>query len=408
MIEHVKATHQQTRYYNTQLVLRTIFDHGPISRAEVARLTKLTPASTSQMVAELLEDGLVAEEKTAPQEAAPGRRGRRPRMLQVAADGRHMVAIRLAIHEFHGAILNMRGEFVCTKTIPIGEERGDQAVDRILDLLDELFKELAHPLLGIGIASAGIVDPVEGVVRRSVFFDWNDLSLGSLLQERYGAPAYVANASQTAALAEYLFSDSPRERNLAVVRVGQDVGVGLIMEGQLFVGDGFGAGELGHLVVEEGGELCRCGNRGCLETLVSRHAITRQARALAAAHPDTILAHELQSGHEFGLNAVLSAYRQGDPWAAEIVEASAIHLGKAIASIVTVTNVQRVLLSGSVTQFGAKWLATIRETMMRYAIPDLARQTAVEIAEHGADAVILGAAALLMSRELGLTLSVRR
>ena len=407
MIEHEKATHQQTRNYNKQLVLRTIFDRGPVSRAEVARLTKLTPVSTSQMVSELLEEGLVAEEEIVPEEVTPGRRGRRPRMLQVAADGRHMVAIRLAVHEFRGAILNMRGEFVCTKTIPILEERGGEAVYRILDLLDDLFKQLARPLLGIGVASPGIVDPVEGVVRRSVFFDWNNLALGSLLQERYGAPAYVANASQTAALAEYLFSVSPRERNLAVVRVGQDVGVGLILEGQLYVGDGFGAGELGHLVVEEDGELCRCGNRGCLETLVSRQAIVRRARALAEAHPDSILARELETAYEVGLDAVLAAYRKGDPWAAEIAGSTAVQLGKAIAGIVTLTNVQRILFAGSVTQFGEKWLATISETMTRHAIPDLARQTAVEIAEHGADAVILGAAALLMSRELGLTLSVR-
>lgn len=404
----IKATHQQTRSYNTQLVLRTIFDLEPISRAQVARVTGLTPVSTSQMVTELMQDGLVHElppEKSSTKKARPGRR---PRMLGVNADGHHILALRLAIHEFRAAILNLRGEFIYRNSFTITSERGDEAVERIFELLDDLKAHLTQPLLGIGVASPGIVDPVNGIVRRSVFFGWNELELGSMLQERYDAPAYVANASQTAALAEYLFTDAPRDGNLAVVRVGQDVGVGLILDGQPYFGDGFGAGEMGHLVVEEDGEPCQCGNRGCLETIVSRNSVLRQAQRLSEQHPDSILAQAIEDAGEVSLEAVLSAYGQDDPYAQEIADRVADYVGRASASIVTLANVQRIHYVGSVTQFGETWLDKVRASMLKHAIPDLAKQTTTAIAQLGADAVILGAAALLMSRDLGLTLEIRR
>jgi N-acetylglucosamine repressor len=218
----------------------------------------------------------------------------------------------------------------------------------------------------------------------------------------------VANASQTAALAEYLFTDAPRDGNLAVVRVGQDVGVGLILDGQPYFGDGYGAGELGHLVVVEDGELCQCGNRGCLETIVSRNSVLRQAQYLSEQHPKSILAREIEAAGTLNLDVVLSAYRQNDPYAHEIADRVADYVGRASASIVTLANVQRIHYVGSVTQFGEAWLDKVRASMLKHAIPDLAGQTTTAIAQLGADAVILGAAALLMSRDLGLTLEIRR
>lgn len=404
---HEKATHQQTRLYNRRLVLRTIFDAGSISRAEIARLTQLTPVTVSDLVAELIAEKLVAEVEALPAaEAAaelPVRRGRPPILLQVAAGERHLLALRLAVHEFRGAILNLNGEFLFGKTLAVGPARGEEALALTVDLVAELVARADRPILGIGVASPGIVDPQHGIVQRSIFFGWKDLPLADLLHRRFSLPAYVANASQVAALAEYVFGSDRSARNLAVVRVGQDVGAGFIVDGQLFFGDGFGAGEIGHIVVQEEGELCDCGNRGCLETLISSRALVRDARRLAAHHPESLLAQHL-AAPDAGLDAVLAAYRQGDPLAQQLALRNAELVGRALAAVITLLNIQRILLVGSVTQFGDPWLEKIRATAPRSAIPDLARQTNVEISEHGPDAIILGSAALLLARELGITL----
>jgi predicted NBD/HSP70 family sugar kinase len=403
MSHRAKATHQQTRLFNKQLVLRTIFDHRQISRAEIARYTDLTPVSVSEIVAELMAEDLVVESED--ESPSTGRRGRRPVLLGVAADAQHILAIRLAVHEFRGAILNLNGEFVYSKTVQIENERGYEAVDLIHQLIDDLSNHSSRPFLGIGIAGPGIIDTHNGVIRRSVFFDWNALPLGDILHKRWNLPVHLANASQLAALAEYIFGNRSDLANLAVVRVGQDVGAGLILNGQLYFGDGFGAGEIGHIVLKPNGELCRCGNRGCLETLVSSRAIVKRALMLAQENPTSLLAQKLFQNSDPSLDAVLAAHQQGDPLAHQIAEESAEYLAQALTSIVAVLNVQRILFVGSVTQFGEPWLQQIRAKLPTLAIPNLVKQTTLAVAEHGSDAVILGAAALLLSRELGLTLN---
>ncbi|MEM0338039.1 MAG: ROK family protein [Candidatus Caldarchaeum sp.] len=408
---HKKATHQQTRNHNRQLVLRTIFDQGVVSRADVARLTQLTPVTVSELVLELIADNLVREvaqtEREEASTAKPAKLGRRPILLEVAADQHQIVALRLAIHEFRGALLNLNGEFIFSKTIPVGSARGAQAVERLTELIDELIDRANRPILGIGVASPGIVDTSNGVVLRSVFFGWRHLPLGDTLRQRYQKVVHVANASQVAALAEHLFGSKRSLRNLAVVRVGQDVGAGFVIDGQLFFGDGFGAGEIGHIVVDEDGELCACGNRGCLETKINTAAVLRRAQALASAHPSSPLAQALAGAEGLSLNAVLTALAADDPLALRIVHENAGYVGRALASIVGLLNIQHIRLVGSITQFGDRWLQVLRTTLLENAIPDLAHHTEVEIAEHGPDAVILGAAALLLSRELGLTLAQR-
>jgi len=405
---HEKATHQQTRTYNRQFVLRTIFDHSAISRADIARLTHLTPVTVSEIVAELITDKLVAE--SAPNTVVEGetatiaRRGRRPILVQVAAGERQILALRLAVHEFRGVILDLNGEFRYSKQLPVDDVRGDAAVARVLELVDDLVAHADRPILGIGIASPGIVDTYRGVVLRSVFFQWDDLPLADRVHQRCGLPVHIANASQVTALAEHLFGSDRTLRNLAVVRIGQDVGAGFIVDGQLFFGDGFGAGEIGHIAMQEHGDICACGNRGCLETLVSTPVVIRAAQRAAAEHPTSILARHLAAAASPGLDAVLAAYAEGDPWAQEIAQTNATTVGHALAFIVALLNIQRILLVGSVTQFGDAWLQQVRDALPRAAIPNLAQQTNVEIAQHGPNAIILGAAALLLSRELGLTL----
>ena len=404
---HEKATHQQTRLYNRKLVLRTIFDAGSISRADIARATQLTPVTVSEIVAELIAEKLAVEVEpslaTETNVDVPARRGRPPILVQVAAGEHHLIALRLAVHECRGAILDLNGEFLYSKTIAVGAVRGNEAVATIIDLVAELVARADRPILGIGVASPGIVDTQHGVVQRSIFFGWKNLGLADLLRERFSLPVHVANASQLTALAEYVFGSDRSARNLAVVRVGQEVGAGFIVDGQLYFGDGFGAGEIGHIVVVEGGELCDCGNRGCLETLISIRALLREAQFLAHEHPQSILAQQMAVPSP-GLEGILAAYHQGDPWAQQLAMRNAEIVGRALAAVITLLNIQRILLVGSVTQFGDAWLQKIRETAPRSAIPDLARQTIVEISEHGPDAIILGSAALLLARELGLTL----
>jgi len=385
-----KATHQQTKTYNQQLVLRTIFDHGKISRAEVARKTQLTRVTVSELVAELIESGLVAEVGMGTSAG-----GKTPILLSVVDDAYHMIGVDLANDEFRGAIVNLRGEVHSALSLPLEEGADSQvSLNQVFELLDALIARTNRPLLGIGIGTPGLLDTAKGIVRHAVNLGWVDLPLGSLLQERYKVPVYVANDSQVSALAEHIFGAGRSESNLVVVRVGRGIGAGIILNGQLFQGDGFGAGEIGHIGLHPDGDRCRCGNYGCIETVGSTLAITRRVQTASS-----------QPGKPLGMEAILAAYEAGDPLVDHIVEEAGRAVGFGVACLTSALNIRRVLLVGSVTRFGEAWLQAVQAEMTRCSLPALARETQLAFGEIGANGVILGACALLMTREIGLSLA---
>ena len=380
-----KATHQQTRTFNQQLVLRALHDHSPLSRADLARLTGLTRTSVSDLVGTLIDDGLI-------EEVGRGRSsgGKSPILLRVAPDGRHLIGLDLGEAQFSGAVVNLRGEILRSIRLPLEGRDGEAAVELVLQLVDALRADDRSPLLGIGIGAPGIIDTSTGTVRWSVNLDWAELRLGPLLEERYGMPVVVANDSHAAALAELTFFRRPRPNNLIVIKVGRGVGAGIILNGQLFQGDGYGAGEFGHVSMGSAGAPCRCGREGCLETIASMRALVDAAGAVEPSITD-----------EGGL---VAAFLAGVSGIRRIVLDAARELGVAVGWLIGVLNVRHVLLVGPVAEFGDDWLDEVRRYARASVLPLLARDTQIEFGHVHDDVVVLGASALLMEQQLGLGL----
>ncbi len=394
-----KATHAQTRAYNANLVLRTIYDRSPISRAGIARVTGLTRTSVSDVAAELLDAGVVEEVGRGPSTG-----GKAPILLRVVADARLVVGVEVAETEIRGALVNLRGEIRARRTLAVDASDGEETLRRVHELVDELVREADRPLLGIGIATPGLVELDSGTVRWSVHLQWRDLPLGQLLRERHGLPAHVANDSHAAALAEYTFGAYRPGANLVVVKVGHGIGAGIILGGALFVGDGSGAGEIGHTTVAEGDIVCRCGRYGCLETFASSRALLLRAGRAAAADGGSLLARSAGPSGVITLQTLAVALHGGDETAQRLVADAGRALGAAVANLVGVLDVEHIVLIGSVPELGAPWLEAVRDEVERRAFPLLAQPTSVEIGLLSPDVAILGASALLLTGELGLSL----
>ena len=293
-----KATHQQTRAHNSALVLRALYDFGPISRADVARLSGLTRTTVGELVGELIGDGLAREMGRGPSTG-----GKAPILVELVDDARHVIAVDLGEQAFRAAIVDLRGQVQRVVERPVEGLDGDRALALVYELIDELAAETRQTLLGIGVGTPGIVDSTSGTILWAVNLDWQNMPLGDLLRERYGVPAELANDSHAAALAIQLFSE-PRATNLVAIKVGPGIGAGVVLGGELFHGDGFGAGEIGHTVVEEDGAECGCGRFGCLETVASSRAIVRRATEVAHEHADTLLGRRLAASGELTLDDV--------------------------------------------------------------------------------------------------------
>ena len=391
-----KATHQQTRAHNQGLVLRALYDQGPVSRADIARLTGLTRTTVSDLVAEFIADGLAREVGRGPSSG-----GKAPILVEVDGNSRHVIGLDLGERAFSGAIVNLHGSIRRTASQPIDGRDGEEALAALYRLLDELVSSEPGALLGIGIGTPGIVDPETGTIIWAVNLDWQNLPLGDLIRRRYGVPTYVANDSRAAALAESLFSTERRAGNLIAIKVGNGIGAGIVLNGELFHGDGFGAGEIGHIGVVDDGVQCRCGRFGCLETVASSRAILARATETAHAEPHGFLGRRLRDRDALTLEDIRAGLAAGDEPTRRVVVAAGRFLGQAVASLVGALNVNQIVLIGAVAALGDPWLDAVTDEVRRRSLALLNGETLIELGRTEHD-VVLGASALLMTRELGL------
>jgi hypothetical protein len=175
-----KITPERARTHNTQLVLKTIYESGEISRADVARSTSLARPTISEVVTDLIEQGLIEELGYGPSTG-----GKRPVLLDIVNDSRHLICLNLARESFCGALINLRGEIVHRVELPLNGRDGDVALDLVYSVVDALVGVASRPLLGIGIGAPGLVDAVNGVMRQAVNLNWQDIPLRGLLGKRY-------------------------------------------------------------------------------------------------------------------------------------------------------------------------------------------------------------------------------
>ena len=391
----VKATHRGTRRSNERLVLRTIYEDGPLSRADVARATELTRTTVSDLVEGLLYAGLVVEAGTGPSTG-----GKAPILLRVPADARQLIGIDVDRDRLSGVVIDLRGEVYAREKRDIGDHDGVTALRALEALVLDLMEAADRPLVGIGMGTPGLIDTATGTVRWAVGLDWHDEPMALRLSEFSGLPAVVVNNSQAAAMAEWAFGRHVTGSSMVVVKVGEGIGAGIVLDGRLYTGEDSGAGEIGHTRINDGDVLCRCGSSGCLETVASQRAVLARGRELAATRSDWALA-----GQEVSHRSLLAAFRAGDPVARQLVLASAPPLGRVIGAMIGTLGAREIVLVGPMADFGEPWLEQVRAEARRSALLLLVERSTIHLGRTGDDVVELGAAAMLMTSELGLALA---
>lgn len=384
------------RNINRSIVLNMIREHGPISRSEIARRSRLAPSAVSNIVAELLALGLVRE---GPPAQSSG--GRPPTLLELNASSACVVGVNIGLTATVALVTDLNGEPVgraVRETQP--REGAHKVLERVVEAVHEAVEaagQRRERVVGVGVGVPGLVETASGRSLFSPNLHWRDVPVRDILQKRLGVPVYVDNDVRAATLGEREFGAGRGARHLVAIFVGSAIGAGLILDGELYYGASDGAGEIGHLQVDEDGPLCSCGKRGCLEVVASGRAIARiaaeRARSgrgidrLKSMHPDQISAKD-----------VSECASEGDPVAQEIMEQAARYLGWAATLIVNTYNPETIVVGGGVSQAGEQILAPIRETIMRNAMPVARERVKVVAAALGKEAGPIGAAALVMRR----------
>ena len=378
------------RELNRLRVLEIVRERGAVSRAEIARQTGLARSTVSSLVGELQNAGLVVERADgANGRDATGSRGGRPPVLLTLNPGAGVV---LGLHFDHGFVRVAVAELDHRILAEAGRELDvDHDAATTLDVATQLADEVVNRagvnrdrLLGAGVAVPGPIDHDTGAVGSSTIMPgWVGLDVTAELEQRLGLPVFVDNDANLGALAESVLGAGRASRDMVYVMLSSGIGAGLVLGGRLHRGARGMAGEIGHVLVNEHGAICRCGNRGCLETYAGTEAMLDLLRP---AHGD------------IDAEAMITLANAGDPAAQRVLADAARAVGTIVAGLCNQLNPGRIVVGGKISAVGELVLAPMREAIRRYAIPAAADDAQVVQGTFGERAELLGALILVVGR----------
>lgn len=384
-----------TKELNRRLVLEQIRRHEPISRSHIVDATGLSKAAVSSIVAELMDAGLV--EESGSQSTSIGR----PRiLLSLIPNAAYTVGAELTNQECRVILTNLRAEPIVHYMQPVAS--ADLSVERLLDVLQQCVKQVTagiddDQILALGLCVPGLIDLATGQLIFSVLLPWRDVPLGQLVTQRFPYPVAVFARGNAATWGERWYGAGQTALNMLYVRVGAGIVGGLVINGQPYLGQGFGAGELGHITVLPDGAPCRCGNHGCLATVATVDALLNRVSQLLREHRDNPLWQRVHGDlNSLTLEDVI--------WGAEAENSVAIQalaeigrwLAIAIASAVNLLNLDMIIIGGPLEQAGEKLLQPLRDELSQRALPTHLARVEVVPSALKENAPSIGAASLVL------------
>jgi predicted NBD/HSP70 family sugar kinase len=388
---------ESLRERNRLRVIDALRERGAVSRADVARQTGLSRSTVSSLVAELQAEGLVVERELA---AAPrGPEGGRPPVLialdesagaLVGIDFGHRHA-RVAVSDLSFTVLAERTAEIDVDTA--GRVALDLAAGLVCELLDEAGVDRGR-VLAAGIGIPGPLDRRSGLIQsRGILPSMDGIDTVAEMQDRLDLPVHLDNDANIGALGESTFGAGEGAAVMAYLRLSAGIGAGLVIGGRPFRGAHGVAGEIGHVLVDPQGPICRCGNRGCLETFVSGPAL---CELLRRSH-----------GH-LGVPELVSLAIEGDTGCQRVIHDAGRIVGRAVADLCNFINPDLVVVGGELSVAGDLLLEPMREAVRRFAIPAATEDVRITAGVLGDRAEVLGALALAgHEAEDPLTLPVR-
>lgn len=376
---------------NRALVIEYIRVNGPISRTDVSKKVKLSLSTVTNIVEDLISNNLVYEVGTATSTG-----GRRPILLELNDNFGYTFGIKIEEKQVIIALTNLKATILLKKHYSfIKGSSPDVVLDTIQHGIEEILLEFGitnEYILGIGLASSGLISGKEGKVLRSTLLNWEDVDLCEQLRERYHVPIFIDNDVNAYTLAEYWLGIGRLHGNFICLSVGAGIGTGIVINNQLYYGEHGGAGEFGHIIVNIDGYKCHCGQNGCLEMYASEPFLAIEGNYLKSQYSNTLL------DEDFSFSEVYQAATKRDDLAIELLRRLGKNIGVGMVSAINSFNPSMVVLVGEGMIAKDFFLPYALKLADQNFFSNANCKTEIKLSKLGDDAWVQGAALLAINQ----------
>lgn len=376
--------------------LALIYSSTDISRRSLVEKTQFAPSYITTVVQGLIHRGLLVKRGSAPSKS-----GRRRVLLEVNPEIAHLVGIEIGTANCRVVVTDFLGRALSFKKFPSEVSSGKERALELIHHEIQSIRQRDAQIGGIGIAQSGVIDRESGTV---LFWPkvpgWKEVPLRSIFETEYGIPTILEDSSRTRGIAEMRFGQAKGLRNFICVNVGLGLGSALFLNGQLYLGNNGLAGELGHMTIDENGDLCSCGNRGCLEVYSSGWAILNRVRsALGQGVDSSLLELVRKDPSRLTIEAIVRAAETHDRLSETVLTEAAAHLGTALASLSNLLNPEKIILGAAVAQTaGSLLLDPLLNALRRRAFYQSVHNLTVVVSQLGEEAAATGATSVVAER----------
>jgi len=374
-------------------------NNGDDTLADLGKELNFSVPTVTKMVGELIEDGIVMD---FGKMETPG--GRRPNIYGLNQSSGYFIGVDISQKRVHIGLINFKGDLIDEQMdISFEEAHPHERFERLCEIIEDFMSHTVVPrdkILSIGINISGRVNPQTG--HSYSFFYFDERPLTEMFEEKLGIDVSIDNDSRAMAYGEYIKGRVQAEKNIIYVNVGWGLGLGIIVNGQLYYGKSGFSGEFGHITAFENEILCHCGKKGCLETEASGSALYRKFLEKLHNGQSSLLTQQKENEDEITLNDIIDVALQEDILAIELIEEVGNTLGKHVAGLINLFNPELVIIGGTLANAGNYLILPLRSAIKKYSLNLVNKDSSIKVSKLGDKAGLLGASLLARSKFIGL------
>lgn len=389
-------SHVEKKKHSQKLrILKFLYLQGATTNAEICKAFNFSLPTSMSLINTLIKEGLIIK-----QGRGISLGGRKPDLFAIKPGTFYVLSININRFNIRFAIVDNTNSILIEENIPSKISSEINIVDTLFNSATTLINNSGvdtNKLLGIGISMPGLVSSKEGKNFTYFLSGQESLSLQAALKEQFDKPVYILNDAKSACLAESLFGEAKNKEDVLVISMDWGVGLGIVMGGKMLTGTSGFAGEFGHIPMEEDGELCHCGKRGCLETIASGLALVNKAKKGLLAGETSLLSTMAGDDKELNPELIIEAANCGDQFSINILSEVGSNLGKGIAILIQIFNPELIILEGKIAE-AEKFITTpIQQSMNIYCMIQLKEKTKIVLSKLGNNSQLLGSTAAVVT-----------